>query len=238
MSDGIPPPEIVFRCDPALIDVLPRPVPAAEGLPGWLRAMPAEAPVAGVGPVRTLKHCPPFLDAMRAGFLMPLAADLTADDDGLSWDWSPPPAALGLVTRSPVGFHHPEQAAGVVGDPERVIVKFANFWTITTPPGWSVLVTHPANRLDLPFRTLTGIVDADLYGDGLIHFPALWTDPAFRGLLPAGTPVAQVVPVPRAAWTMRAEPLAGEAAERFTAVKTAVGAEPGVYRKTYRARER
>ena len=30
---------IVFRCDPALADVLPQPVPARAALPDWLRAM-------------------------------------------------------------------------------------------------------------------------------------------------------------------------------------------------------
>ena len=33
--------KIVFRCDPALIDTIPRPVPAREALPDWLKTMPA-----------------------------------------------------------------------------------------------------------------------------------------------------------------------------------------------------
>ncbi|MCG8461128.1 MAG: hypothetical protein MI919_32995, partial [Holophagales bacterium] len=85
-----------------------------------------------------------------------------------------------------------EQAAGSpLSDADTVIVKFNNFWTIECPSGWSLLVTHPVNREDLPFRTLTGLVDADRYGDAFIHFPARWSDPDFTGLLPRGTPVAQ-----------------------------------------------
>ncbi len=34
---------MTFRCDPALSDHLPRPVPARTALPDWLRAMPATA---------------------------------------------------------------------------------------------------------------------------------------------------------------------------------------------------
>lgn len=34
---------IVFRCDPALIDRIPRPIPARRALPDWLREMPASA---------------------------------------------------------------------------------------------------------------------------------------------------------------------------------------------------
>jgi len=47
-----------------------------------------------------------------------------------------------------------------------------------------VLFTHPANRFDLPFTTLTGLVDCDLYHDNWVHFPAHWHDTNFSGVLP------------------------------------------------------
>ena len=228
---------ITFRCAPELMELLPRPVPAGEALPPWLRSMPAQAAVADLGAdIRTLKHCPPFIDAMRTGFLMPLVADLRVKGGAFFWDWNPPPTALGRTTRSPIAFHHAEQAAGSpLFDPTQLFIKFNNFWTIGLQPGWSLLVTHPANRGDLPFQTLTGLVDADLYADGLIHFPARWLDAAFEGVLPRGTPVAQCIPVPREPLELALEPLEGEAAERFGAVKDAVGAEPGTYRRHFRA---
>lgn len=229
--------KVTFRCPPELFDILPRPVPARDGLPEWLRAMPAEAPVAELGAaVRTLKHCPPFLDAMRTGFLMPLAADVRVEGGAFSWDWDLPRTALGRTTRSPLSFHHAEQALGSpLHDPERVFLKFNNFWTIALEPGWSLLVTHPINRADLPFQTLTGLVDADRYGDGVIHFPARWVDAGFEGVLARGTPVAQCIPVRREALEMAFAPLEGAAATRFAEVKDALAAEPGVYRKRYRA---
>jgi hypothetical protein len=226
-----------FRCPPELFEFLPRPVPARDGLPEWLRSMPGEAPVAALGgAIRTLKHCPPLIDAMRAGFLMPLAADVRVEDGVFSWDWPLPPTALGRITRSPLSFHHAEQASGSpLHDPGRVFVKFNTFWTIALEPGWSLLAMHPANRADLPFETLTGLVDADLYGDGLIHFPARWLDAGFAGVLPRGTPVAQCIPVRREALELAFAPLAGDAALRFADLKDALAAEPGVYRKRYRA---
>jgi hypothetical protein len=228
---------VTFRCPPELLVILPRPVPARDGLPEWLRAMPAEVLVAELGAdVRTLKHCPPFLDAMRTGFLMPLAADVRVADGAFSWDWDLPPTALGRITRSPLSFHHAEQALGSpLHDPERMFLKFNNFWTIALEPGWSLLVVHPINRPDLPFQTLTGLVDADRYGDGLIHFPARWLDAGFEGVLARGTPVAQCVPLRREALELAFAPLEGAAATRFAEVKDALAAEPGVYRKRYRA---
>jgi hypothetical protein len=229
--------QVTFRCPPELLEILPRPVPAKDGLPEWLRTMPGEALVAELGAeIRTLKHCPPLIDAMRAGFLMPLAADVRVADGAFSWDWDPPPTELGRTTRSPLSFHHAEQATGSpLHDPSQLFIKFNSFWTIALEPGWLLLAMHPANRPDLPFETLTGLIDADLYGDGLIHFPARWRDPDFAGVLPRGTPVAQCVAVRREALELCVEPLAGAAAERFAALKDALAAEPGVYRKRYRA---
>ncbi|MCE3249747.1 MAG: hypothetical protein K0R41_3572 [Geminicoccaceae bacterium] len=116
-----------------------------------------------------------------------------------------------------------------------MFLKFNNFWTIALEPGWSLLVVHPINRADLPFQTLTGLVDADRYGDGLIHFPARWLDAGFEGVLARGTPVAQCIPVRREALELAFAPLEGDAAARFAEVKDALAAEPGVYRKRYRA---
>jgi hypothetical protein len=229
--------QVTFRCLPELYEILPRPVAARDGLPDWLRTMPGEALVAELGRrVRTLKHCPPLIDAMRAGFLMPLATDVRVEAGSFSWDWDLPQTALGRITRSPLSFHHAEQALGSpLHDPERVFLKFNNFWTIALEPGWSLLVVHPINRADLPFQTLTGLVDADRYGDGLIHFPARWLDAGFEGVLARGTPVAQCIPVRREALELAFAPLEGEAAARFAEVKDALAAEPGVYRKRYRA---
>jgi hypothetical protein len=229
--------QVTFRCLPELYEILPPPLPARDGLPDWLRTMPGEALVAELGgKIRTLKHCPPLIDAMRAGFLMPLATDVRVEAGSFSWDWDLPQTALGRTTRSPLSFHHAEQALGSpLHDPERMFLKFNNFWTIALEPGWSLLVVHAINRADLPFQTLTGLVDADRYGDGLIHFPARWLDAGFEGVLARGTPVAQCIPVRREALELAFAPLEGEAAARFAEVKDALAAEPGVYRKRYRA---
>ncbi len=42
---------------------------------------------------------------------------------------------------------------------DHFVIKFHNLWTIEAPEGYSLLFTHPVNRFDLPFTTLTGWVD-------------------------------------------------------------------------------
>ncbi|MEZ5714009.1 MAG: hypothetical protein R3D85_01855 [Paracoccaceae bacterium] len=228
---------ITARCHPKLRPILPEPVPAAEALPDWLRTMPSEvaAPSLGGEAVRTLKHCPPLIDALSAGVLIPLATDLHVAGGEIAWDWDPPILEDALISRAPVGLHVPEQATGV---PLRLatnaVVKFMNFWTLQVPPGWSLLFTHPLNREDLPFRSLSGVVDCDLFGDGYVHFPALWTDPGFEGTLPRGTPVAQVFPLRRDGLVLELAEMGEAEIARNREVQRALAEDRGVYRKRFR----
>ena len=149
---------------------MPRPFAAKRGIPDWLKRMAATAPCADLnGDIRTVKQCPPFVDAMGFGFIVPLVTDIRVDRGSFEWDWQLGPSSLGGYTRSPLTFHLGEQLAGApIADPENAAIKFTNYWTIETPPGYALLVTHPFNREELPFRTLTGLVDADRYKDGCL----------------------------------------------------------------------
>ena len=187
--------------------------------------------------VRTAKHCVPFIDALSRGFLVPLAADVTVSDSSFSWSWDMPALSRSRITRAPISFHLGEQLAGTpLVDGDALAVKFNNFWTIETPPGHSLLITHPLNRSDLPFRTVAGIVDCDRYDHGFVHFPAQWTDHTFTGTLHRGTPVAQCFVLPRSATELVFETLRGEHAEIQRETHDAIAAEAGGYRRHYRAR--
>lgn len=231
---------IVFRCDPALIDLLPRPLPCGQALPQWLRDMPARvhSPVHQRG-IRTLKQCPPFVDAMSHGFFILLPCDVQVDNGRFAWDWPLPALKVANHPRSPLSFHVPEQLhASPLARREQVAIKFNAFWTIELEPGWSLWVAHPANRDDLPFRLVSGLVDADRFIDAGINFPAIWTDPGFRGVLPRGTPVAQCHAVPREPPQLSCEAMTDEQARRYGRLANEVMGTPGVYRKQYRSKRR
>jgi hypothetical protein len=231
---------LTFRCPPELAAILPKPMPAVQGLPDWFKAMPQKAFNALVhADEQTVKRCPPFIDAMTYGFLIPLACDLKVENGEFSWDFEGPPSSdLGFM-RSPVGFHDGSQVVGTpLFEPDRLLIKFNNFWTIQAPPGYSLLFTHPVNRPDLPFTTLTGLVDADLYFDNWVHFPAHWHDETFSGVLPKGTPVAQCIPVKRESWEARIETLSDEDSKRLRTVSAEISREQGVYRHKFRAGKR
>lgn len=231
---------ITFRCPPELEGLLPRPIPAVQGLPEWFKAMPARAHSAILHTDQlTVKKCPPFIDAMASGFLIPLLADLRVEGGAFSWDEQIPQGPTWGCIYSPIDFHDNAQVTGSpLFQDDCFLLKFNNLWTIELPPGYSLLVTHPINRADLPFETLSGVVDADHYRDNFIAFPARWRDPDFNGVLPKGTPVAQCVPIRREIWEPRFETLSGEAAARMQELKSLLATERDVYRRRFRVRKR
>lgn len=233
-------PTLIFRCPRELDAILPRPVAAVQGLPDWFKDLPQKAFNATMGAeAQTVKKCPPFVDAMTHGFLIPLAMDLEVHDGEFSWNFEVPKGFVSEYSHSPIGFHDPGQVAGTpFFDDDRFIIKFNNFWTIEAPPGYSILFTHPVNRGDLPFTTFTGLVDCDTFHDIPVNFPAYWHDAGFNGLLPKGTPVAQCLPVKRANWASRFETLSTEDTERMRATRDAIGRETDVYRRQFRAQKR
>src|SRR5262245_31485395 len=76
-----------FRCPSELEGLLPAPIPAAQAVPDWLKSMPASAfSTLNLREEDTVKRCPPFVDAITTGFLIPLLCDLRVDDSGITWD--------------------------------------------------------------------------------------------------------------------------------------------------------
>jgi hypothetical protein len=231
---------LTFRCAPELASILPPPFPAVQGLPEWFKAMPQKAynPLAREES-QTAKRCPPFIDAMTYGFLMPLPCDLRVENHEFSWNFDPPVNIANTLMRSPVSFHDPSQVVGTpFHEEDRFIIKFNNFWTVESPPDYSLLFTHPVNRPDLPFTTLTGLVDTDAYRDVQIHFPARWHDDNFTGVLPKGTPVAQCIPVKRESWAASIGTLSEQQAAHLRDLRQTMEKQAGVYRREYRAKKR
>lgn len=199
--------------------------------------MPSEVATPSLGgeSVRPLKHCPPLIDALSLGVLIPQATVLTFAEGAACWDWTPPALEDARISRAPIGMHVPEQASGA---PFRMapelILKFMNFWTLEAPEGWSRLFTHALNREDPPFRTPSGLVDCDLFRDGYVHFPALWQKPGFTDTLPAGPPVAQVISLPREAQGLETGVMEPAEVAANRAVQTELQDARGVYRRRFR----
>jgi hypothetical protein len=71
-------------------------------------------------------------------------------------------------------------------------------WAVELPAGYSALYTQPFNRFELPFLTTSGIIDNDK-----VHLPGtmpFFIAKGFTGVIPAGTPYAQILPFKRENW--------------------------------------
>lgn len=237
MSSQNDPLTLKFRCPEELKGTLPPPVPANQGVPDWLRAMPTKA-FSGINlhDEETVKRCPPFVDAMTCGFLLPLVCDLRIENGEITWDHELPTNGTLDYPRSPIGFHDAGQVTGTpLFDSDRFLIKFHNFWTIEAPEGYALFFTHPVNRFDLPFTTLSGLVDCDRYTDSWIHFPANWHNTSFQGVLPKGTPVAQCIPVKREHWTAQVSSFTVEETQRVHDLRNELRGDSGLYRRKFRA---
>lgn len=176
------------------------PKPSHKILPDWYKDTQSyingERRPAGDGNATgTIKRCIPVFDAITAGYIITLPADVfVSQKDGEPWyEWS----NFGLVS-----FHPVEQAPN---HPARndlpAYPKWNNPWSIETPKGYSVLFTQPMHRSS-PFKILDGIVDTDRY-TAPVNFPFVLTDRKFEGLIPKGTPIAQVIPIKRESWSIQ-----------------------------------
>ena len=200
---------IDFQCPAHLLEHLPHPIPAARCVPDWLRQMPthvAQPPSAVNLPdltnasTLTVKNCMPFIEAMTFGYIIPVPTDITftMDHGDLRVDIAGFEAPL-------IDVHNGDQLLGAPYSATPV-VKFRTPWLIKTPPGYSTLILPPLNRFEIPFLPLAGLVETDTYYRQ-IAFPTLCTmAPGQQVKVSRGTPLVQVVPIPRELWSSQVGP--------------------------------
>jgi hypothetical protein len=145
-----------------------------------------------------LKACLPFLDVMIIGYALTTPVDVYVSEEengsiSLKWDTSLHPQEVVRERKGEIGQTIPRPA----GHRENHLI-WNSSWGWKVPKGYSVLVTHPLNRSELPFTTLSALVDSDKYVSwGNIPF---FIKEDFVGVIPAGTPYAQLIPIKRGKW--------------------------------------
>jgi hypothetical protein len=174
------------------------PEPASNLVPDWYKNTDSylskeKIPNGSGKGSASIKRCMPVFDAMVAGYIIKSHADVfVSQRDGQPYfEWS----SAGMVE-----FHPIEQAPLHPLKNGAPYPKWMNSWAIKTPKGYSVLVVQPMHR-ESPFTILPGVVDSDTYKSP-INFPFVLNDLSFTGLIPAGTPIAQVIPFKRDSWEM------------------------------------
>lgn len=182
------------------------PKAAGRTIPEWYKSGDrfAKNPITGEpwvdphqgGKVPTWKSCPAVYDIMGSGYVYRTPCDIEFKEnshgqieakvlDEKNKDFlqirMPMPGF-----KAPMGYHE---------------VHFAwwSHWAVELPEGYSALYSQPFNRFELPFLTTSGIVDNDKVTlPGTMPF---FVVKGFSGILPAGTPYAQILPFKRENWT-------------------------------------
>lgn len=175
-----------------------QPQPASKFVPDWYKNTESytskeRKPNGNGGTTATIKRCMPVFDAIIAGYIITSPADVyvSIKDGQQFFEWS----SLGMIS-----FHPIEQAPEHPSRKPHAYPKWMNPWAIKTPKGYSTLFTQPMHRESV-FTILPGIVDTDTY-TAPVNFPMVINDPNFEGLIPKGTPIAQVIPFKREGWQM------------------------------------
>jgi hypothetical protein len=212
------------------------PEPAVKHVPEWYKSLSKfnkSNDEITLDPVNNLgtdgaqvstKMCMPFFDALTAGYMYVLEDDLfvSLDKDGkpaLSWK-----GPLMLADKRPI-------IDIVVPDNCHPIhYGWRMNWYYETPPGYSVLITHPMNRYDLPFYVQSGIVESDIWG--LPVFITFFLKRNFQGVIPKGTPIMQIIPFKRDNWELEIKDTEKDLEKHELAAENRRSLLYGYYKKT------
>ena len=187
------------------------PKPSSFFIPDWYKDLNSylndgKKPGLNGRPETTAKKCMPIFDSICSGYIITTYCDIWVlqEDIPEGFDNNKNIKTQPIYKSSsgnPIEFHpveqlpiHPNKGSHVILYP-----KFLNPWSIKTPKGYSTLFLPPLHR-DSPFSILPGLVDTDKY-IAPVNFPFVLKDAhTFEGLIPAGTPIAQAIPVKRDSW--------------------------------------
>jgi hypothetical protein len=188
--------------DYVIQNLVPSPKPAKSYIPEFIKNtrstdLDENGFELSIGPLR----CMPFVDSLTSGYIQELCCaveikNLGKGDNGdiISYRWGgdiKPLSTRGedrgssLTFPKFTGYYHAE-------------FHWNTMWEPKTPIGYSTLYMHPANRFDLPFTTMNGIIDTDKWS---IHGPLPFLiKEGFEGIIPAGTPIYQLMFIKRSEW--------------------------------------
>lgn len=183
---------------------VPVPKPARHYTPDWIKKMPAfhnnQMVISQSGQANlTAKMCPPFMDTFNFGYMQETWCDIYIEKDfsgNQKYFFSGSPEILSRGKNA--NYEIDESFDGL-----EFLWKVQ--WSPKLPKGYSAFFTHPINRDDLPFKTLSGIIDSDKHFSEKTGNHPFYLKKDFEGIIPRGTPMFQIIPFKRDDWTSRPE---------------------------------
>jgi len=176
-------------------DIVDPPQPSKFLIPDWYKDIKTETvDNSSLQKKANLKHCIPFLDAMLSGYIQKTWSDINVYKE-----------KNGNITVESENnlkiFEVRDKVSAPIGD-NFYDAEFIwqRQWSLKLPDGYSALISHPFNRIDLPFFTLSAIVDSDKYNHVRVGNIPFYIKNNFIGVIPKGTPMFQIFPFKREEW--------------------------------------
>ena len=182
----------------------PKILPAKKYVPDWYKEAIkySEKSIKRLPQDLGFKSCQVFSDTFTTGYMMVTPVDIAVEQTemGPSVSWS-------SSVETYVGLREHLEENKTLPTPSGCHSNHF-VWLIKSgfklPKGYSALLCAPLNRHDIPFVTLSGILD----GDFTLHpgnIPVFFKE-GFEGVIPAGTPFLQVIPFKQDSWTSKYDP--------------------------------
>lgn len=171
------------------------PQPASKFIPEWYKKIETRFPIEKKpNSLSTIKKCIPVLDSITAGYIIVSPCDIyvSIKDGEINYE-----SSLNIIH-----FHPKKQAYNHPQGNMYQYPKWLNPWAIKTPKGYSTYFKPLAHNPNPWFEILEGFVDTDTYSAS-VNFPFVLKDTTFEGIIPAGTPIAQAIPIKRDSWKMK-----------------------------------
>ena len=195
--------DIIFtNCFPHLVDDLYFPVPSSKVIPEWYKN--TNSYITGktkkvdpnFGNMSTIKKCIPVIDMLSTGYTLLTYQDINiSKDDQGTIHYSGPVMDI-------YGHDVPQFLLHPLNKNNQKAPKLLNPWGIKTPFGYACLFIPPPHGGNQYFSILEGVVDTDKYFSP-VNLPFVLNDLNFQGIIPAGTPIATVIPFKRESWIMK-----------------------------------
>jgi len=182
------------------------PKPARNYIPEWYKSIPAfrDGKISNGAKQKTIKLCAPFADSLNLGYIQETwqeiniyLTDISENEKQIDYKYPIDPPIMSLRKT----WEDSENSFAIPPNYYPFEFSWHPAWIPELPEGYSALITHPLNRPDLPFYTMTGIVDSDSFGTSRpqSNLPFL-LNKNFTGILPVGTPMYQIIPFKRDDW--------------------------------------
>lgn len=194
------------------------PIPAASAIPDWWKNMPSyggfkHSPVdekiinmRTASDNATIKRCIPVLDSMSMGYLVVTPAEIyvapkknvvekqdESDNMTIQFDYVYP------RRMERIDYHPWGQANKHPYSKNQRLAKVFTPWHVALPEGYSLIMTEPLNNPSKYWSVVSGVMDSDSFFPTL-NFMVSIKDENFTGIIPAGTPIAQLIPFKRDNW--------------------------------------